>query len=108
MPTIKKTKSAKGASKKKTSRKRSIRKVAVVSLPEEAFWINGGPIVQSLSELKEVLMHISDLQFDYHVSKDKNDFAVWIASSLGNKLCAKKVKKAKTRTECIRVMEAFL
>ena len=64
MPTIKKTKSTKCASKKKTSRKRSIRKVAVVSLPEEAFWINGGPIVQSLVKytglvnLRELLLPI--------------------------------------------------
>jgi hypothetical protein len=74
--------------------------------PEEAFWINDGPILLSIEDLKNALRTISDAQFAYHTKRSGNDFATWIRDCFGNDACADKLKKATTRTMAVRVLEA--
>jgi hypothetical protein len=78
----------------------------LVCKPEEAFWINEGPVLLSIVDLKNALRTISDAQFAYHTKRSGNDFATWIRDCFGNDACADKLKKATTRTMAVRVLEA--
>ena len=81
----------------------------LVDAPEGAeFWINYGSIVKNLKELSEALKGMNEKTFQHHVNKGKNDFAVWISTTLGEKELAKKVQKAKTPAGISKVINEFL
>jgi len=85
------------------------KKPLVVAPPSECFWVNYGPVLKDLRELKDALESgITDAQFAYHVRECKNDFADWIESVLKDKTCARAFRRAKTRKEALEVLERQL
>ena len=88
----------------------SLRKKKFVSiLPERCFWVNSGPIVSDLKELRQALKSdITDEQFKHHVSKEKNDFATWTRDTLKDKSCSVALKKTRTKKGTIRTLTTCL
>jgi len=70
----------------------------VVAENKHSFWVADGQILNSLSALKDALLVMDKATFVHHVAKDKNDFAVWVETVLGDKDCALDLGKVKTLT----------
>jgi len=78
-------------------------------LPESCFWVHYGPIVSDLKELRDALKKdISDEQFKHHVSKGKNDFALWTHDTLQDKSCSVALKRTHTKKGTIRALTGCL
>ena len=93
----------------KPPRKRAAAVVLADAPPDKCFWVNCGPILKNLRELREALADsISDEQFAYHVARDRNDFAVWVEEVLGDATCAKALRRARTRQAALRAVAARL
>ncbi len=72
-------------------------KLAAVNAQDEScFWVNNGPVLKNLKDLKKSLLTMSKDTFSYHVNKEKNDFAVWIKNVLQDEILANKLTKIKT------------
>ncbi len=71
---------------------------------DKAFWVNNGPVVNTLDGLRDALSHMSDEQFEYHTKRAGNDFAKWVDEVLCHGSCATKLGSAKTRTGAIRAI----
>ncbi len=85
------------------------RKSLVVAPPSECFWVNYGPVLKDLRELRDALeCGITDEQFAYHVNERRNDFADWIEAVLRDRTCARAFRRAKTRKEALRVLDREL
>jgi len=81
----------------------------IVAPPEQRFWVNHGPILKDLRELRDGLdSGISDEQLAHHVSKQKNDFADWVESILGDASCAKAMRRLRTRKSLLRAVDTHL
>jgi hypothetical protein len=77
--------------------------------PERCFWVNFGPVLKNLRELRDALADsISDSQFAHHVGSGKNDFASWVERVLDDPACARALRRAKTRVAALRAVEANL
>jgi len=75
----------------------------------KAFWVNFGPIVSNLRDLREALATgISDQQFTHHVTGSRNDFAAWVEDVLCDASCAAALRRAKTREAAVRAVETAL
>jgi hypothetical protein len=72
--------------------------------PAQAFWVNNGPVVNSVETLLKALKEMTDEQFVYHTKREGNDFVNWIKDCLNDIDCAKALKKAQTRTGAVRVL----
>lgn len=90
---------------KKVVKKPAAKKLASSAKPaltyaenKHSFWVADGQILNSLVALKDALLVMDKATFAHHVAKDKNDFAVWVETVLGDKDCAKDLGKAKTLT----------
>ena len=93
----------------KPPRKRAAAVVLADAPLDKCFWVNCGPILKNLRELREALADsISDEQFAYHVARDRNDFAVWVEEVLGDATCAKALRRARTRQASLRAVAARL
>lgn len=64
---------------------------------EYVFWICDGRTLRSMAELCAALKGMNDDVFNYHVNKEKNDFAKWISDVVGDKTLAAAMAKLKTR-----------
>ncbi len=73
--------------------------------PEEYFHLYNGVVLKNLHDLIDVLEIIDDDTFEHHVKKDKNDFSEWIRHVIKDKNLADKIKKSKTKTEMIEILE---
>lgn len=73
---------------------------------QEAFWINYGPIIKNLPQLIDVLKHMKNETFHYHVNEDhnKNDFADWIRSALKDRKLALKLEGIMDQKEYIQII----
>ena len=81
-------------------------KLTIVNAQNEScFWINNGPVLKNLKDLKESLLTMSKETFSYHVNKEKNDFASWIKEALKDSALANKLAKAKTLKSTIKATE---
>lgn len=102
---------------KKTAKKRAVKsRVAsadavsfcfcVDEAPEDkCFWVNYGPVVRNIDELREALRDMTDDQFRFHAfDRDINDFAKWVEEVLGHHSCAQKIARAKTRQSAARAL----
>jgi CRISPR/Cas system type I-B associated protein Csh2 (Cas7 group RAMP superfamily) len=89
-------------------RGRTIREL-IKTMPEHCFWVNNGPIIDDLKELRDALRdEITDEQYNHHVTPEKNDFADWILNSLGDSHCATEVRAAKKqKTAASRINECL-
>jgi hypothetical protein len=66
--------------------------------PKNYFILGNGGVIKNIKELAEIIEHLSDDEFRYHINDKKNDFANWIKDifdekELANKLFATKDKK---------------
>ena len=93
----------KAAPKKKAAKKPSCACGACCAA-EQSFWVNNGPVIDSLKGLSEAVKGMSDEQYAYHTERDGNDFARWIRDCLGNTSLASRVAKAKTRSSAARAL----
>ncbi len=77
--------------------KKTKEKLSTVNAQNEScFWVNNGPVLKNLKDLKKSLLIMSKETFSYHVNKEKNDFAVWIKNVLQDEMLANKLAKIKT------------
>lgn len=85
------------------------KKDLIAALPNQCFWVHGGPILSDLVELNKALQNsITDEQFKYHVTNDKNDFASWVLNSLGDKKCSNRLSRVKKKGTAQKVVEECL
>lgn len=97
------------ASARRRKRVATAPRALVHAPPEKCFWINHGPVLRNLSELRDALARgISDAQFAHHVGVGKNDFANWVEVVLDDAACAQALRRAKTRLASLRAVEAQL
>ena len=90
--TVAKKKAAKVAAKRVSARKKATKSAAgcehvecvckSASSPDECFWVNNGPVVDSIVHLKLALKDMTEEQFAYHTTREGNDFAEWIRHCL--------------------------
>jgi len=77
--------------------------------PDQCFWINHGPVVKNLRELRDALAQgLSDAQYAHHVGAGKNDFANWVEAVLDDAKCAQALRRAKTVRAALLAVEAQL
>ena len=89
--------------------KKTKQKPVIINAENElCFWINNGPILRNLKDLKNALKKISEKTFKYHVNKEKNDFANWVKNVLSDKILANKLAKIKTIKTMIKAVEKEL
>jgi len=74
---------------------------------EQCFWVNEGPVLRNMSDLKNALKTMSREQFTHHTKKDGNDFAKWVGEILNCSECAMTLKKAKTKSGALRAVEQY-
>lgn len=96
------------AKRKVTAKKKMTHKCSckTCSQPEEAFWVNEGPVINTLADLKKAINNMTEAQFAYHTKRDGNDFARWIRDCLSDTTRAVRVEKAKTRAGTVRALTA--
>jgi hypothetical protein len=77
--------------------------------PDKCFWVNHGPVIRNLRELRDALAYtISEAQFAHHVTAHKNDFAAWVEAVLDDAPCAKALGRAKSRAAALKVVATRL
>jgi hypothetical protein len=91
-------------SKKSTMTKNGL--ADLTTSPDKAFYMCNGEMVSRLGDLPNKLQSIDDGTFSYHVNGDRNDFASWIDGVFQNSALAKKVAKAKTKSEMIKALNS--
>jgi len=74
----------------------------------DAFWVNLGPVIKNLKELKEVLKTINDQQYSHHVNSQKNDFAKWVKEILRDADCSRELLRCQNRYAALKVVEKYL
>lgn len=75
--------------------KKTNNKVIEIS-PDKYFYLVDGKILTNLNDLINALKKMTKETYNYHVSKDKNDFANWIKDVFGNQKLAEEIRKVKT------------
>ena len=81
-------------------------KISLINAEDKScFWINNGPVLKNLKDLKESLLVMSKETFSYHANKEKNDFASWIKEVLKDNTLATKLAKTKTLKSTIKATE---
>ena len=84
------------------------KKVLVVAVGDSCFWVNYGPVLKDLLELRNILYEINEEQFRHHVNEMRNDFAEWVGGVLEDKKAAIQIKKTKTVNAMIKAVEKSL
>jgi hypothetical protein len=82
--------------------------VLVDAPPDQCFWVNFGPVVKNLRELRDALADMSDEQFAHHVGQGRNDFANWVGNVLGDEECARALRRLRKRQSALKVIEGRL
>lgn len=114
MPT-KKTATKKASVKKpvkKATAKKKVSRAAVKNTcacsetcrPGESFWVNYGPVVDSIASLREAIKTMSEEQYRYHTTRGTNDFASWIRNCFRNEAVANRVEKAGTQAKAVKAL----
>jgi F0F1-type ATP synthase assembly protein I len=70
--------------------------------PENAFWLNNGPVVRNIYELVQALQQVDKSVFSYHVNYTKNDISNWIKNMLKDPLLADDLLKTKDKEKTIK------
>jgi len=102
----------KKAPAKKTTTKKSAKVASpavgcaciVTCAPEQAFWINRGPVVDSIAQLKEALRTMTEDQFAYHTRREGNDFARWVRECLADAERAARLERATTKAAAVKAL----
>jgi hypothetical protein len=64
---------------------------------DKAFWLCDNRQLKNLKELSAALADMSPEVYRYHVNKEKNDFANWIAGAIGDEKLAEDILKSKSQ-----------
>lgn len=64
-----------------------------------------GVIVKSIFELLNLLKIIDDEVFMHHITKERNDFSLWVKEVVGDKELATKLSNAVSRKDMITILE---
>lgn len=75
--------------------------VARVSV-KDSFWLCTNENLRSLSHIAAALEKVDDDVFRYHVTREKNDFEVWIREIVRDKELAREISRVKTKDTLIR------
>ncbi len=86
-------------------RKPKTRRVLKNAGSDKAFWLKNGQMIINLKELFDSVNQMSDLDFEYHVNKEKNDFVNWIKNVLGEEDLAKKMVRYKSKLPFISILK---
>lgn len=78
--------------------------VMIDARDEQCFWVNFGPVVKNLAELKTAVEEMSDEQFAYHTKRDGNDFARWVEDIFNQAKLAAKLTLAKDRKDFAKIL----
>ncbi|MCP3682823.1 MAG: hypothetical protein GY861_09055 [bacterium] len=62
--------------------------------PELRLWLSDGRVVKNLPELAEAIESMEDETYEYHVTKDSNDFSDWVKDIIKNPKLANQLKNA--------------
>jgi hypothetical protein len=84
------------------------KKEIIIAPADVCFWVNNGPALQSLLDLREAFKTLSVEQYTYHANKQKNDFSAWVFAILKDEQCAKDLKKAKNMKDALAVVQKYL
>src|SRR3989338_11177219 len=68
----------------------------------DGFWLCTNENLRSLNELSGSLENADNDVFRYHVTRDRNDFEVWIREVLKDKELAREIARVKTKETLIR------
>lgn len=71
---------------------------------ENRFWCCNGRVLSNLYELEIALIGMSDEVFNHHVTGDNNDFSNWVRDVINDKVLAKKLVKADSRTKASKIV----
>ena len=63
---------------------------------EKYFWLQDGTAIKNLFELANSLAKMPKKAFSYHVTKEKNDFSMWVRDVIKDKELAEKIDSIKT------------
>ncbi len=63
---------------------------------DTAFWVTNGQILRDLRDLAETFAAMDAVVYQYHVAKEKNDFADWVEHVLYDQACADSLRRART------------
>jgi len=61
--------------------------------PDSIFRVKNGKEIKNIKQLLKVLNSISHTSFSHHVNDEKNDFAAWIRTSVGDPELAEMLEK---------------
>jgi hypothetical protein len=84
------------------------KKEIIIAPADVCFWVNNGPALQSLLDLRSAFQTLTKEQYTYHANKQKNDFSAWVSAILKDEQCAKDLKKAKNMKDALAVVEKHL
>lgn len=83
-------------------------KTLINAQDHHSFWVNNGPILKNLIDLKNAFERMTHQQYIYHANDKKNDFARWVDEVLRDKKCAIEIAFAKTTHAAKKVVEKYL
>lgn len=83
-------------------------KPVITAQGEKCFWMCTGQILANLAELVQVLEHMDENTFSYHVNQDRNDFSNWISDVLGQAKLGAAVRKIKTASTMAKKIKSYL
>lgn len=108
-PAKKKAAPAKKAAAKKSPAKKSAGKKTLIKARGPAcFWTRDGLILENLITLRQALKAMSEDEFNFHVTKDRNDFADWVEQVLGDADCAAALRKSRKPNSAATVVVRHL
>lgn len=71
---------------------------------DQCFWVNNGPVVKNIEELKKALRDMGKEQYAHHTTHGGNDFANWVENILSCTPCALALRKSKTKAGAIKAL----
>jgi hypothetical protein len=69
------------------------------------FYLNGGGVLKSTSDLAQALKTMSSEVFSHHVNQERNDFYNWVKDVFKDKALAAKLKRCKTKESMAKAIE---
>lgn len=101
------TKTTKKTARAKVSKKRPV----VEASNEKSFWTTDGQVLNSIIALNDALSEMQEAVYQYHVDKNRHDFADWVELVLDDSDCAAALRRAKTpktaRTVVVRHLKFY-
>jgi hypothetical protein len=84
------------------------RKPLLIVTGESCFWVNNGPSLCSMKDLRDTLRTMSEEQYIHHTGMGRNDFSSWVSTVLAHKKCSTDLLKAKNIKDALSTVEKHL